>query len=85
MVTQPDSTNAATSEWPATSSSVANPWVRLPTLQLPWSAATVVNVRSTALVQKTHPAGTRPVRPSAVGSGMGASKGTALGVRHRRR
>src|ERR1039458_160896 len=75
MVTHPDATRAATSEWPATSSRVANQWVRLPTLQLPWSAATVENVRSSALVQNTHPAGTRPVRPSGVGSGIGASNG----------
>jgi hypothetical protein len=27
-------------------------------------------------LQNTHPAGTRPVRPSGVGSGMGASNGT---------
>ncbi len=35
IVTQPVSSSAATSELPATSSSVLKPWVRLPTLQLP--------------------------------------------------
>ena len=69
MVTQPESSSAATSELPATSSSDLNPWVTLPTLQLPWSSATVPNVRSAAFIQKTQPAGTRPVRPSGSGAG----------------
>src|SRR4051794_41785693 len=73
MVTQPESSSAATSELPATSSSDLKPWVTLPTLQLPWSSATVPNVRSAAFIQKTHPAGTRPVRPSGSGEGIGSS------------
>jgi hypothetical protein len=48
----------------------------LPTLQLPWSAGAVVKVRSAPLIQKTQPAGTRPVRPSSAGGGMGASYGS---------
>src|SRR5438876_10718987 len=75
IVTQPESTRAATSALPATSSRVLKPWVTLPTLQLAWSSATVLNVRSAAFIQNTHPAGTRPVRPSAVGSGIGSSNG----------
>ncbi|MBW8825161.1 MAG: hypothetical protein JF603_02255 [Acidobacteria bacterium] len=73
IVTQPDSRRAATSEWVAASSRPMKPWVRLPTEQLPWSAATVEKVRSTAFIQKTQPAGTRPVRPSGIGAGIGAS------------
>src|SRR4051794_25336014 len=73
MVTQPESSSAATSELPATSSSDLKPWVTLPTLQLPWSSATVPKVRSAAFIQKTHPAGTRPVRPSGSGAGIGSS------------
>src|SRR3954470_20459532 len=73
IVTQPLSSNAATSELPATSSSVLNPCVTLPTLQLPWSSATVPNVFSAAFIQNTQPAGTRPVRPSAVGAAIGSS------------
>ena len=73
IVTQPVSSSAATSLLPATSSSVLNPWVRLPTLQLPWSAATVEKVDSAAWIQKTQPAGTRPVRPSGSGAGIGRS------------
>ena len=81
IVTHPVSSSAATSELPATSASVLNPWVRLPTLQLPWSAATVENVRSVAFIQNTHPAGTRPVRPSGSASGIGSSNGaTPAGV-----
>ena len=74
IVTQPDSSRAATSLLPATSSSVLNPWVMLPTLQLAWSSATVVKVRSAAFIQKTQPAGTRPVRPSAAAAGIGSAK-----------
>src|SRR3954470_19176268 len=73
IVTQPLSSNAATSELPATSSSVLNPCVTLPTLQFPWSSATVPNVFSAAFIQNTQPAGTRPVRPSAVGAAIGSS------------
>src|SRR5262249_29304098 len=73
MVTQPESSSAATSELPATSSRVLNPWVTLPTLQFPWSSATVPNVRSAAFIQNTQPAGTRPVRPSGIGAGIGSS------------
>src|SRR4051794_7935681 len=75
MVTQPVSSSAATSPLPATSSRVANPWVRLPTEQLPWSAFTVENVDSVAWFQNTQPAGTRPVRPSSSGAGSGRSNG----------
>jgi hypothetical protein len=75
MVTQPDSRTTATSELPATSSRVLNPCVRLPTLQLPWSAATVLKVRWVAFIQNTHPAATRPVRPSGRGGGIGSSNG----------
>ena len=75
IVTQPDSSSAATSPLPATSSRVLNPWVMLPTLQLAWSSATVLNVRSAAFIQNTQPAGTRPVRPSSSASGIGSSKG----------
>ena len=57
MVTQPESSSAATSELPATSSRVLKPWVMLPTLQLPWSSATVPKVRSVAFIQNTQPAG----------------------------
>src|SRR5262249_54017042 len=42
-------------------------------LQLPWSSATVPKVRSAAFIQKTQPAGTRPVRPSGSGAGIGSS------------
>src|SRR3954470_5448462 len=73
MVTHPESSSAATSELPPTSSRVLNPWVTLPTLQLPWSSATVPKVRSAAFIQKTQPAGTRPVRPSGSGAGIGSS------------
>src|SRR5919106_6597700 len=69
-VTQPASTSAATSARPAASDRSINPWVRLPTLQLPWSSGTVVKVLSAPFIQKTQPAGTLPVRPSDVGSGM---------------
>src|SRR5258708_40353397 len=79
IVTQPDSSSAATSEFPATSSRVAKPWVRLPTEQFAWSGATVENVRSVAWTQNTHPAGTRPVRPSSIGSGIGASNAATSG------
>src|SRR6478609_3512830 len=75
IVTQPVSRSAATSPLPATSSRVTNPWVRLPTEQLPWSALTVENVDSVAWFQKTQPAGTRPVRPSSSGAGSGRSNG----------
>jgi hypothetical protein len=34
----------------------------------------VAKVLVVPLIQKTHPAGTRPVRPSAVGADIGASK-----------
>ena len=72
---------AATSSLPATSSSGLNPWVTLPTEQFAWAAATVENVRSAPLIQKTQPAATRPVRPSGSGSGMGSSKvGTDSGT-----
>src|SRR3954470_19351653 len=73
MVTQPVSRSAATSPLPATSSSVTNPWVRLPTEQLPWSAFTVEKVDSVAWFQNTQPAGTRPVRPSSREAGIGRS------------
>src|SRR5207237_5293905 len=72
-VTQPESSNAATSELAATSSKVLKPWVMLPTLQFAWSSATVAKVRSAALIQNTQPAGTRPVRPSGSGDGIGSS------------
>src|ERR1035438_2061208 len=75
-VTQPDSNRAETSELPATSSRPAKPWTKVPTLQLAWSLATVEKVRSMALVQKTHPAGTGPVLPSGAGGGFGPSKGS---------
>ena len=71
IVTQPESKMAATSELPATSSRLAKPCTKLPTLQLAWSAATVEKVLSIALVQNTHPAGTGPVLPSGVGGGFG--------------
>src|SRR3954451_15522007 len=73
IATQPVSSSAATSLLPATSSRVTKPWVRLPTEQLPGSALTVENVLSVAWVQNTHPAATRPVRPSGSGSGIGRS------------
>ena len=39
-----------------------------PTEQLPWSAGTVVKLRSAALIQKTHPAGHPAL--AAVGGGI---------------
>src|SRR5207248_2845740 len=39
----------------------------------------VVKVRSVPSIQKTQPAGTRPVRPSGVGGGIGASNGSTPG------
>jgi hypothetical protein len=68
------SSSLPTSLLPLTSSSVAIPCVSRPTLQLPWSSGTVRKVRSAALTQNTHPAGTLPVRPSGVGGGIGSSK-----------
>src|SRR5215510_2110237 len=73
IVTQPLASNAATSALPATSCMVLRPCVMLPTLQLPWSAGRVANVRSAAFTQNTHPAETFPVRPSGVGAGMAPS------------
>src|SRR6266849_2774129 len=70
MVTQPLASSAATSALPATSCMVLKPCVMLPTLQLPWSAGRVANVRSAAFTQNTHPAATFPVRPSGVGPGI---------------
>ena len=63
--------SAATSPLRSTSVSVARPCVTLPTLQLPWSSATVENVASAAVV--TQPAAC-PVRPPSAGSLIGASK-----------
>src|SRR6266516_4965851 len=68
--THPVDMSAATSCLSATSSSPLKPWVTLPTLQFAWSSGAVLNVASTAFIQKTHPAGTRPVRPSSVARGM---------------
>src|SRR3954453_18472065 len=80
IVTHPDSSSAATSPCPAASSSVLKPCVHDPTEQLPWSSATVENVRSPLRIQNTQPAGTRPRRPSADGSDIGASNaGTPAG------
>ena len=79
--TQPLSHSAATSALPEISSKVLNPCVRLPTLQLPWSSATVANTPSTASNQNTHPAAAAPVRPSVVGGGFGRSvRGIPVGI-----
>src|SRR5438309_1192774 len=79
-VTQPAARSSATSPRVAASDSGISPWVTLPTLQLPWSAGTVLKVLVAASIQNTHPAGTRPVRPSGSAGGMGPSNaGTSPG------
>src|SRR5258706_11339559 len=72
-VTHPAARSSATSPRVAASESGMSPWVTLPTLQLPWSSGTVLKVLVAASIQNTQPAGTRPVRPSGRGGGMGAS------------
>src|SRR5215210_505143 len=69
VVTHPVWHNAATSAFPAISSMVLKPCVRLPTLQFPWSSATVANTPCVPSIQKTQLAATAPVRPSAVAGG----------------
>ena len=63
------SSSAATSPLPATSSRVLNPWVRLPTLQLPWSAGDGAE-RRLGRVHPEHAAG-------------GHAAGAAVGERRR--